>query len=165
MKKVMTLLLILVLSGCTRLSIGNETVETKKEEKESIVKCDGEDNKTITFFSKGDELYAMQFVFFQELEEFIQSLNISGTLSNEEISKYINSSLSKKYKDIKGVSAIGEILEDKIQYTIMIDFDEADFDQLVENGLLNSGEVESQYISLKKTKEAYQNNGYACENQ
>ena len=31
MKKVMTLLLILVLSGCTRLSIGNETVETKKE--------------------------------------------------------------------------------------------------------------------------------------
>ena len=58
-----------------------------------------------------------------------------------------------------------EILEDKIQYTIMIDFDEADFDQLVENGLLNSGEVESQYISLKKTKEAYQNNGYACENQ
>ena len=44
----MTLLLILVLSGCTRLSIGNETVETKKEEKESIVKCDGEDNKTIT---------------------------------------------------------------------------------------------------------------------
>ena len=148
----MTLLLILVLSGCTRLSIGNETVETKKEEKESIVKCDGEDNKTITFFSKGDELYAMQFVFFQELEEFIQSLNI-------------NSSLSEKYKDIKGVSAIGEILEDKIQYTIMIDFDEADFDQLVENGLLNSGEVESQYISLKKTKEAYQNNGYACENQ
>ena len=107
----------------------------------------------------------MQFVFFQELEEFIQSLNISGTLSNEEISKYINSSLSEKYKDIKGVSAIGEILEDKIQYTIMIDFDEADFDQLVENGLLNSGEVESQYISLKKTKEAYQNNGYACENQ
>lgn len=165
MKKVMTLLLILVLSGCTRLSIGNETVETKKEEKESIVKCDGEDNKTITFFSKGDELYGMQFVFFQELEEFIQSLNISGTLSNEEISKYINSSLSEKYKDIKGVSAIGEILEDKIQYTIMIDFDEADFDQLVENGLLNSGEVESQYISLKKTKEAYQNNGYACENQ
>ena len=74
-------------------------------------------------------------------------------------------SLSEKYKDIKGVSAIGEILEDKIQYTIMIDFDEADFDQLVENGLLNTGEVESQYISLKKTKEAYQNNGYACENQ
>ena len=69
----MTLLLILVLSGCTRLSIGNETVETKKEEKESIVKCDGEDNKTITFFSKGDGFYAMQFVFFQELEEFMQS--------------------------------------------------------------------------------------------
>ncbi|MGN1277510.1 MAG: DUF1307 domain-containing protein [Floccifex sp.] len=163
MRKVMTFLFLFVLCGCTRLGQPQEKIEEEIDETESVVTCLGDQKKTVTFFSKGDCLYAMQYVFYQSIDDYVDSLDLEGFISQEDIVKRINDALSEKYKDIAGVSAVGEVQEKDIQYTLMIDFDVADFDQLVEKGLLNSGEIESQYISLKKTKEAYQAQGYVCQ--
>lgn len=157
MKKILVFVLALLMCGCVRLGT-NEVEEVEEEIKTSIVKCTSEDKQDITFFSRNDEVYSMQVVFYRDFE----TLGVTDEMDLDTIKERVNNALSEKYADIKGVSAIGDIEDESIRYTIMIDFDAADTEQLIESGLLTSGEVQSQYISLKKTRESYQNEGFAC---
>ncbi|MDD7281403.1 DUF1307 domain-containing protein [Floccifex sp.] len=165
MKKVMTLLVSLMLAGCTRIGVKQEEPKEETIEKQVIVNCQNDKQEEILFYAKDDKVYAMQYTFYQTVQEFTSSLDIEGQLTQDELLNRINDTLSDKYKDIKGVSVIGEIEEENIKYIMMIDFDEADIDQLIEHGLINAGEVQSQYISLKETRKAYQNIGFACKEQ
>ena len=46
--------------------------------------------------------------------------------------------------------------------TLEMDFKTANIDTLIESGLLDKGEAQSDYVSLKKTQSAYKQEGFAC---
>lgn len=43
-----------------------------------------------------------------------------------------------------------------------MDFKTANIDMLIENNLLDKGEAQSDYVSLKKTQNTFKKEGFAC---
>lgn len=89
-------------------------------------------------------------------------LGINEDLDQNAIKEKINQSLNSMYQDLEGVQAVGEIVEDHVEITVTIDYTAADHEQLMEAGLLESGKVDSAYISLEETQESYEDSGYTC---
>lgn len=154
------LCVLLMCTACSRVGISNEEPEEKIEAKNVIVSCTSQRNEHYTFFAAGDEITSMQ----EELYMSYEDADIYEEMDTEEIKNIVNQRLSDKYSSISGVSAIvDEVADGQIKIIFMIDFEVADFSQLVDAGLINEGDVQSQYVSLKKTREQYTKNGFACE--
>ena len=71
-------------------------------------------------------------------------------------------SLDDKYNSIEGVHVSTELKEQQVEVTLEMDFKTANIDTLIESGLLDKGEAQSDYVSLKKTQSAYKQEGFAC---
>lgn len=167
MRKFLMLGLCLSLAGCMRI---NEILPTENEEKKSEDPIGEEDTKSrsatcsndkeeISFEAKGDELLKMEQVFYMSFED----LGIKEDMDTSQMEQKINEKLSSSYANISGVDAIGTIEDNRVKITVTIDYTVADIDELIEEGLLHEGEVETQYISFKETTDDYKNNGYVCE--
>ena len=83
-------------------------------------------------------------------------------MNSEQIQFKINSSLDDKYNSIEGVHASTELNEQQVEVTLEMDFKAANIDTMIESGLLDKGEAQSDYVSLKKTQSAYKQEGFAC---
>ena len=55
-----------------------------------------------------------------------------------------------------------ELKEQQVEVTLEMDFKTANIDTLIESGLLDKGEAQSDYVSLKKTQSAFKQEGFAC---
>ena len=143
-----------ILAGCTRIN------DSKKEEKieEVTMQCTQKDEE-ILLFAKEDEIQKFQNRFTVSFQE----AGITEDVDKDQVIDKLNDSLEEKYAKIKGVSTKAELKEDCIEVIIMIDYIQADINQLIEAGLIQKGEEESQYISLEKTIQAYKDMQYACE--
>ncbi|WP_296241548.1 DUF1307 domain-containing protein [uncultured Faecalicoccus sp.] len=157
--------LCLLMTGCARLSDVDESFlkETKEPEVEqddtpAVMQCDSETQGTLTFEAKGDQIQKMTQTFSMSFAD----LGISEDLDQNAIKEKINQSLESMYQDLEGVQAVGEIVEGHVEITVTIDYTVADHDQLMEAGLLESGKVDSAYISLEETQESYEDSGYTC---
>ena len=80
----------------------------------------------------------------------------------KQIQFMINSSLDDKYNSIEGVHVSTELNEQQVEVTLEMDFKTANIDTMIESGLLDKGEAQSDYVSLKKTQSAYKQEGFAC---
>lgn len=89
-------------------------------------------------------------------------LGITEDMNSEQIQFKINSSLDDKYNSIEGVHVSTELNEQQVEVTLEMDFKAANIDTMIESGLLDKGEAQSDYVSLKKTQSAYKQEGFAC---
>lgn len=92
-------------------------------------------------------------------------IEISDGMNKDTIQEKVNDALNEKYKYVDGLTVVGNLMDDKVEITMTIDFTQADLDELVDNGLLDQAEKENDKVSLKKTIQAYTDNGYACQEQ
>lgn len=157
--------LCLLVTGCARLSDVDESFlketeepEVEKDETPVVMKCDSEMQGSLTFESKGDQIQKMT----QSFSMSFTDLGINEDLDQNAIKEKINQSLDSMYQDLEGVQAVGEIVGDHVEITVTIDYTAADHEQLMEAGLLESGKVDSAYISLEETQESYEDSGYTC---
>lgn len=169
MKKSLGLLMAgLMLVGCARLSDLDEgflkskdedtSQEQTQEEKKVTMKCSNEDQGSLTFEAKGDQIEKMTQTFSMSFEE----LGIREDLDATTIQDKINQSLDTMYQHLDGVQVSGQMQDDQVEITITVDYTVADQDQLIEAGLLQSGEIDSTYVSLEQTQESYEDSGYTC---
>ena len=164
MKKLGVLLLALTLMGCARLSDFKEETGKSEDplqetsEKEKSLTCTSSNEDQLVFEARGDQIYKMTQTFAMSFED----LGINEDLDPETIQNKINDSLDSMYKELAGVSVTGEMVDDHVQITVVIDYDACDDEELIEAGLLEEGEMESQYISLNETKKSYEAGGYTC---
>lgn len=157
MKRFVLMALICVLGACSR--IGSMDQETK-EVKNTTMNCTSQNKEEYSFFAQGDEIKSMQEVFYMSFEE----IGVDAQQDTEHIKNDINEKLSAKYASIPGVSAIvDEVVDNQIKVIFMIDFNVADMNQLVESGIIDESEGQNHYVSLEKTKETHEKNGFACE--
>ena len=70
--------------------------------------------------------------------------------------------MDDKYNSIEGVHVSTELNEQQVEVTLEMDFKTANIDTMIESGLLDKGEAQSDYVSLKKTQNAYKQEGFAC---
>ena len=70
--------------------------------------------------------------------------------------------MDDKYNSTEGVHVSTELNEQQVEVTLEMDFKTANIDTMIERGLLDKGEAQSDYVSLKKTQSAYKQEGFAC---
>ena len=63
---------------------------------------------------------------------------------------------------IEGVHVSTQLKDKQVEVTLEMDFKTANIDMLIENNLLDKGEAQSDYVSLKKTQNAFKKEGFAC---
>lgn len=163
MKKLgMILVSVALLSGCARLSDFNtDNSRTQKEQKEdqtpATMTCSSDKNDALTFEAKGDEIQNMTQVFTMSFAD----LGIREDLDAQSIQDKINQSLQSLY-DLKGVEATGKMVEDHVEITLRVNYEIANDKELVEAGLLQEGERDSEHISLEQTRKSQEASGYTC---
>ena len=168
MRILTVLTLLFMLSGCMRIDEVIDTPNNSSSNKEPEIQekdntkktmiCTTENEEEIVFEAKGDQIHSLTHTFYMTFE----SLGITEDMDVSQMEQIINDSLAKSYADIDGLDVIGTLEENRVKVVVTIDYDIADIDVLIEKGLLQEGEMENQYISLKMTKKDYTNNGYAC---
>lgn len=165
MKKLLLVGLLIMTSGCSRISeiLNNdptkEPVVTEQDTSEKTVVCKNDKGASATFNAKGDEIHSMKTVSYITYEE----LGIDPEVMNKDaIQERINQAITDKYQGLAGVSIIGQMTDDKIEVTTEINFDQADMQALIDAQLIEKGEREDRYLSLKKTQETYAQS-YTCE--
>lgn len=138
MKKLLAVLVpVLLLTGCG--SSETTTTCTFKE---------GPTETTATFTSKGDKVS-------KQVEESVIVLDAE----TKTYASTLVSLLESELKDIKGVTFTDKTKDDKLILTITVDYTKADFDELAKKDLVESG---VDYISLEKTVESFEKDGYTC---
>lgn len=157
----------LILCGCAKVSdlTGQKTkseekapVTTEKTNKVVTIDCKNDSSQQVTFEAKGDKIQKMV----QKFTMSFSDLGITEDMNSDQIQSKINSSLDEKYNSIEGVHVSTSLEEKQVDITVEMDFKKADINTLIEKGLLDKGEAQSNYVSLKKTQSAYKSNGYAC---
>lgn len=159
-------ILAISLTGCARIGDvvpdkgKKEEVVTKedysKKEKNFVCKK-GED--TIHFEVEDDRINNFTQVFYLNLED----LQIPKNLKAEEIQRMVDNALKEMCSKFLGVSVEGEYVDGRVKISAIVNYEVADIDALVEAGFLDSGEIESQYVSFKRTEKDLESQGYACE--
>ena len=153
----------LLLCGCTKVSdlthqksksTEKAPVTVKKANKIKVIDCKNDSSQQVTFEAKGDKIQKMT----QKFAMSFSDLGITEDMNSEQI----NSSLDDKYNSIEGVHVSTELKEQQVEVTLEMDFKTANIDTLIESGLLDKGEAQSDYVSLKKTQSAYKQEGFAC---
>lgn len=159
----------LCLTGCMKISdLKNDDQETETDQKAPVIleddtkdhvyKCTNDAEEEITFVSKGDKITNMT----QVLCLSFSDLGITADMDQTQIQSRLNASFDEKYNDLEGVEVSSELYEEKVEVTIEINFEAADIQSLIDRGLIQKGEVESNYVSLKKSKKDFEASGYAC---
>ena len=129
-----------------------------KVNKIKVIDCKNDSSQQVTFEAKGDKIQKMT----QKFAMNFSDLGITEDMNSEQIQSKINSSLDDKYNSIEGVHVSTELKEQQVEVTLEMDFKTANIDTLIESGLLDKGEAQSDYVSLKKTQSAYKQEGFAC---
>ena len=138
----------LLLCGCTKVSdlthqksksTEKAPVTVKKTNKVKVIDCKNDSSQQVTFEAKGDKIQKMT----QKFTMSFSDLGITEDMNSEQIQSKINSSLD-------------------VEVTLEMDFKTANIDMLIENNLLDKGEAQSDYVSLKKTQNAFKKEGFAC---
>ena len=89
-------------------------------------------------------------------------LGITEDMNSEQIQSKINSSLDDKYNSIEGVHVSTQLKDKQVEVTLEMHFKTANIDMLIENNLLDKGDAQSDYVSLKITQNAFKKEGFAC---
>ena len=137
----------LLLCGCTKVS------DLTHQKSKSTEKAPVTVKKT-----KGDKIQKMT----QKFTMSFSDLGITEDMNSEQIQSKINSSLDDKYNSIEGVHVSTQLKDKQVEVTLEMDFKTANIDMLIENNLLDKGEAQSDYVSLKKTQNAFKKEGFAC---
>ena len=154
----------LLLCGCTKVSdlTHQKSKSTEKApvtaNKVKVIDCKNDSSQQVTFEAKGDKIQKMT----QKFAMSFSDLGITEDMNSEQIQSKINSSLDDKYNSIEGVHVSTELKEQQVEVTLEMNFKTANIDTLIESGLLDKGEAQSDYVSLKKTQSAYKQEGFAC---
>lgn len=157
----------LLLCGCTKVSdlthqksksTEKAPVTVKKTNKVKVIDCKNDSSQQVTFEVTGDKIQKMT----QKFAMSFSDLGITEDMNSEQIQSKINSSLDDKYNSIEGVHVSTELKEQQVEVTLEMNFKTANIDTLIESGLLDKGEAQSDYVSLKKTQSAYKQEGFAC---
>ena len=157
----------LLLCGCAKVSDLTEQkskspekapATTKKTNKIKVIDCKNDSSQQVTFETKGDKIQKMT----QKFTMSFSDLGITEDMNSEQIQSKINSSLDDKYNSIEGVHVSTQLSDQQVEVTLEMDFKKANIDTLIENKLLDEGEAQSDYVSLKKTQNVYKTEGFAC---
>lgn len=149
----------LALAGCARIHPEADPVSRGEDkevsQKSEVLTCNGKSGE-ISFSATGDDVSSTRHVFYRTLEE----LNIESDPEAEVAA--INKELQEEYGKYKGLDVSAELADDQVRYTVTVDFKTADMDALEKAGVLEPGQKESQYVSLSKTRQQFESDGYAC---
>lgn len=163
MKRFFLAALCLFTAGCTQinLSLHDDSEKAAKQaadtQPEQILVCTNEAGTT-RFRATGDEITSTVYEFTRSLED----LQISEDLDKQKIMDAVNASLADQYGDLQGVDVSAKLEENQVRYTLTINYLIANIDKLIEQGILQSGTIENQHVSLNKTKSEFENSGYSC---
>ena len=165
MKFLFVCMLVLSLFGCTRA----QDLMSDKEENEAVGQVEEKvknknfncfrDDETVLLKTADDRVNVYEHTFHMDLK----NLAIPEGLDEVEVQNLIDDAVNEMYKEFLGVQVQGVHEKERVKIIVEINFEVADIDALVEEGLLDKGEIESQYVSLKKTKKELESQGYACE--
>lgn len=168
MKKYLLLGLFVLLTGCSSISniMNNDTKKapvskTETDTTEKMVVCSGNEDTKITLEAKGDSVQNMKQVSYASFDQM--GVEMKDGMDKSKIQDTINQSLQDKYKDLKGVTVTSALLDSKVEITTTIDFTQANYDDLVDAGLLSKGTRGNHVVSLKKSLSLYKSSGYSCE--
>lgn len=167
MKRLIAGFCVFLLCGCVRVNqiedatSKQETPQVQKEnkDKKQVVTCHESASSNIKFTASGDEITSLEKRFDVSLED----LGVTESLDPNKIQDTINERLVSLYENTDGVEASSSIEGSVAHVLIEIDFSKADMSKLIEEGLLNEGQRESQYVSLDQSIELYESNGYVCD--
>lgn len=162
MKKVCLAALCLLLAGCQRIGQGRqEAVLPQSEETDKTaqtMKCTS-DAGSYEFHAAGDQLERSS----QTTNVSFEELGVEGSTDTGKLAEAIDRALAEAYGHLEGVESKGEVVDGHVRMTVSIDYATADDQALIDAGLLEPGEVETQYVSLEKTRGELQDQGYVCE--
>lgn len=160
MKKVCLALLCLALAGCQRIGVSNQKPQEDDaaEEKVQSFTCSHDQSK-MEFEVRGDKVIKTR----QEIYWTLEELGIADSPDKEQVIQAINDKLAQDYGAIDGVETEGSLENGQVRMVVTIDYERADTDQLIEAGLLEQGEMESQYVSLEKSEQELMGQGFACQ--
>ena len=164
MKVWMACMCALSLVGCVRLSDLNpheeeiETIQQVEEVgQEQSVDCEKED-MIVHLDAMDDEVRMFTQSFYMTLSD----LGIDENQEDEKIQEQVYNAAKNLYAELLGVNVVADYEDGRVKITVEINYEVANVDALIEAGLLDEGELESQYVSLDLTKEALENDGFAC---
>lgn len=166
MKKFLLVGALIFLTGCSSIDsiIHNDTqkdpVAEDQSKKKTTTVCESGDDIIATFQAKGNHITQMKQVSHASYADM--GIEVSDSMDKDAIQEALNQSLSEKYQTMAGVSVQGHLKDDRVEITIEINFEQADKDALVSAGLLDPAEKENHDVSLEKTIQVYQNNGFTC---
>lgn len=156
-KKACMALLCLLLAGCQRIG---QADAGEKEPEAAVTKtyvCTQDADK-VEFKAEGDKVISMK----QTLTLSLTDLGISEDMDKERTLDAVKAQLDEDYGKIDGVETSGTLDGDTFALTVTIDYEKADTDQLIKAGLLEKGEMSSQYVSLEKSEKELAEQGFAC---
>jgi uncharacterized lipoprotein YehR (DUF1307 family) len=159
MKWILVLCSIFLLAGCQRVNDSGTASAAQPENagnRRSLV-CTS-DSDMYMFEATGDQIDGSTWTYAMSVD----ALGLEDGSDVKKVVEKVNESLQDQYGSLAGVTAAGEVEDDAIRVTIRIDYSEADTDALVDAGLLESGDIQTQYVSLDKTQKEMNANGYAC---
>lgn len=161
MKKCLLLCMALALAGCQRVGQNPQTADPAAEEPTSSVKhtllCTLDEDE-YEFDAQGDKILTSKMTVVSSLE----SLGADEDTDKELLQEAVEQSLSASYGSMAGVEADWSLQDGHVLITLRIDYDKADLNDLIDAGLLQAGEMESQYTSLDKTQNDLEAAGFAC---
>lgn len=144
MKKFLALCCILCLVGCSSESESKTVV--------CEIEAEGIHNKT-TLVADGDKLLTQT----SENEVEFEAVGY-----DESQTKELAEGFKELFDGVKGTNYEYSIVDGKLTEKITMDFSETDFKELLENKLVESEEDNISYISLEKTTEGLEKQGYTC---
>ena len=155
--------MLLSLCGCTRVGQGRESKQEAPEvmlqdDTIKVLTCTINHNKMI-YNANGDQITTIT----QTIEVPKEELGLPEGVKMEDATEVITKSVTKKYEHMDGVNVHVKVDSEKAIVTLTINLPEADLDKLVEAGILDKGEMQNKYVSLKKTEETMKAHGCICE--
>lgn len=153
-------MLCLMLAGCQRIGVSSQkpTESDAAQERVQSFTCSHDQSK-MEFEARGDQVLKTR----QEMYWTLEELGIVDNPDKDQVVQAINDKLVQDYGSIDGVETEGTLEDGHVRMIVTIDYERADTDQLIEAGLLEQGEMETQYVSLEKSEQELKKQGFACQ--
>lgn len=161
MKRSWMAVLCLVLTGCVRVGGGqtgeNREVTDSADTVKQVMTCTSEAG-SYEFNAQGDQVTKSV----QTESVSFEELGLEQGADAVKIEEAITRVLAESYGSLEGVDASGAVKDGRVEMTVSIDYETADHQALIDAGLLEPGELDSQYVSLERTQSELQSQGFAC---
>lgn len=151
-----------LLQGCWRVgdlstpSTAGYESDASSQEKKSLY-CSN-DTMLYDFEIQADRLLTQKQVFSMPLSRLLPD----ETDENADVTIRVEEALAGMYQDVDGVEAKGKLEGDQVEIAVTIDFQKADLQWLIDQGLILPSSSGSHFVSAASTRSQLEKEGFAC---